>query len=95
MGPVWYGGHKNEGVLLASCYRESLQIAVDNQLISIAFPAISCGAYGFPIDKACGIAVGEVCSFIENSKSKIKVLFVCFDERIERTISKELDIRKQ
>lgn len=91
VGPVWYGGHKKEAVFLASCYRESLQMAVDNQLTSIAFPAISCGAYGFPIDKACRIAVGEVVQFLKKSEFKIKVIFVCFDDKLERVISSELN----
>ena len=60
VGPVWYGGQNNEAVLLASCYKECMLIAKEHKLSSIAFPAISCGVYHFPILKACKIAINEV-----------------------------------
>ena len=90
VGPVWHGGHKNEETLLASCYRECLKLAVDNGMSSIAFPAISCGAYRFPIDKACKIAVNEVADFVKKGNVEIKVIFVCFDENLERALGKVL-----
>jgi len=85
---VWYSGHKNEKELLASCYRECLKIAVDNGLKSIAFPAISCGAYRFPVDKACEIAVGTISDFLKIKNSEIKVTLVCFDHRLRKTMNK-------
>lgn len=88
VGPVWYGGHKNEEELLASCYRECLKIAVDYEIQSIAFPAISCGSYRFPIDKACDIAINEVASFLDKNSVEIKVIFVCFDEKLEKAFKK-------
>ena len=91
VGPVWYGGHKNEEALLASCYRECLRIAVDNGITSIAFPAISCGAYRFPIDKACKIAVSEVIACLAESNVGLKVIFVCFDEKLERAFNKAIN----
>lgn len=91
VGPVWYGGHRNEDVLLASCYRESLKIAIDTKLKSIAFPAISCGAYGFPADKACRIAVNEIAQFLNKNNSEIKMIFVCFGGGMERMINRELE----
>jgi O-acetyl-ADP-ribose deacetylase (regulator of RNase III) len=60
VGPVWQGGHRGEDELLASCYRRSLELAAARGLRSIAFPAISTGVYGFPADRAAGIAVGTV-----------------------------------
>jgi len=91
VGPVWYGGHKKEEELLASCYRECLNIAVENELTSIAFPAISCGAYRFPIDKACEIAVATIISFLENNSINIKVIFVCFDDKLKRAMTNAAD----
>lgn len=86
VGPVWYGGDRGEPELLASCYRESLMLAVDNQLKSIAFPAISCGAYRYPIDKACEIAITEVSDFLLNHDEVEKVIFVCFDAKVEKQL---------
>jgi O-acetyl-ADP-ribose deacetylase (regulator of RNase III) len=81
VGPVWHGGSHNEADLLASCYRNSLALAAQHQLTSIAFPAISTGVYGYPIDRATRIAVGEVKKFLEQESSIQKVIFVCFSQR--------------
>jgi len=78
VGPVWHGGGHDEERLLADCYRNSLQIAEDNGLTSVAFPAISTGAYGFPLDRATEIAVRTVREFLETAKSVQNVKFVCF-----------------
>jgi O-acetyl-ADP-ribose deacetylase (regulator of RNase III) len=78
VGPVWAGGHKNEETLLADCYRNSLQAAEDLGIESIAFPAISTGVYGFPIERATEIALGETRRFLETAKCLSKVVFVCF-----------------
>ena len=78
VGPVWHGGTRGEDELLASCYRNSLQLAVEIGIHSIAFPAISTGAYGFPLERATAIAVSEVRSFLEKNPSLEKVVFVCF-----------------
>src|SRR5881398_1519633 len=59
VGPVWHGGKRGEPELLAACYRNSLQLALEHGISSIAFPAISCGAYGYPVEQAAEIAVGE------------------------------------
>jgi len=90
VGPVWYGGHKNEDGLLASCYRECLNIAVENELTSIAFPAISCGAYRFPVDRACDIAIRSIVNFLESFEYEIAVILVCFDEKLKRTLNTTL-----
>jgi O-acetyl-ADP-ribose deacetylase (regulator of RNase III) len=79
VGPVWHGGQHHEDELLASCYRRSLEVAVQNHVRSVAFPAISTGAYGFPLERATGIAVREVRAFLEKNPTIEKVVFVCFD----------------
>ncbi|HXX23148.1 MAG TPA: O-acetyl-ADP-ribose deacetylase [Terriglobia bacterium] len=78
VGPIWHGGGEREDELLANCYRRSLELAVEKAVRTIAFPAISTGAYGFPIERATAIAVGEVRSFLETNPSLEKVIFVCF-----------------
>jgi O-acetyl-ADP-ribose deacetylase len=79
VGPVWYGGTNNERDLLASCYRKSLFLAVENNCTTIAFPNISTGIYGFPKELAAEIAIREVRSFLITNKSITKVLFCCYD----------------
>lgn len=78
VGPVWQGGAQGEPVLLAACYRRSLEIAASNQLASIAFPAISTGIYGYPIDKAAEVAVTTVKGFVQIPSSLHSVIFCCF-----------------
>ena len=82
VGPVWHGGTRNEPELLASCYRSCLKIAVEYQLRSLAFPAISCGVYGYPIDQAVEIAVREIAVGLETNESLESVYFSCFGEEI-------------
>jgi O-acetyl-ADP-ribose deacetylase len=81
VGPVWSGGNRNENELLSSCYRRSLEVAIDNGIKSIAFPSISTGAYGFPFDRASRIALSEVIKFLEKNSSIDKVIFVCFSQK--------------
>lgn len=82
VGPVWHGGNQGEPELLASCYRNSIQLAVDNDINSIAFPAISTGVYGYPIEQATEIAISSVIDSVKqaaHSGSVIKeVVFCCF-----------------
>ena len=80
VGPVWSGGDADEDRLLASCYRRSLEVAVENDLRSIAFPAISTGVYGFPVERAAHIAVRTVASFLSPSPSITEVIFCCFSQ---------------
>lgn len=77
VGPVWHGGDANEEALLAGCYRNSLRLAIENGIRSIAFPSISTGAFRFPIAKASRIAMQEVCSFLAGHQD-LQVLFACF-----------------
>jgi O-acetyl-ADP-ribose deacetylase (regulator of RNase III) len=81
VGPIWHGGSQGEAELLASAYRESLQLAADNNLSSISFPSISTGAYGYPVDKASRIAIKTVISFLSKTTSIKEVIFVLFDAR--------------
>jgi O-acetyl-ADP-ribose deacetylase (regulator of RNase III) len=78
VGPVWHGGKHGEDDLLASCYRNSLALAVRHGIKTIAFPCISTGAYRFPFERATRIAVSEVGEFLEREKSIEKIIFVCF-----------------
>jgi len=80
VGPVWSGGGRDEPALLASCYRESLTLAAAHELRSIAFPAISCGVYGYPLPAAVKIAVRECANFAASSALPRKIVFACFDE---------------
>lgn len=81
VGPVYNGGKKNESALLANCYKNSLQLAADNQLKTIAFPNISTGIYGYPKKEAAAIAVDAVKSFINTNPAALdEVIFVCYDD---------------
>jgi O-acetyl-ADP-ribose deacetylase len=80
VGPIYRDGAHGEPALLASCYAESLKLAVANGVRSIAFPAISCGIYGYPIPDAARIAVRTVSEFLENDATVQQVLFVCFGQ---------------
>jgi O-acetyl-ADP-ribose deacetylase len=81
VGPVWNNGTENEESLLASCYENSLQLAVDNNVKTIAFPCISTGAYRFPFDKACMIALQTINTFLANNESIEKIYLVVFGEK--------------
>ena len=81
VGPIWHGGSQDEGKLLAACYRNSLQIAVDQGIRSVAFPSISTGVYRFPKEKLAGIAVKTVNQFVEEKPGKIDLVeWILFDE---------------
>lgn len=81
VGPIWHRGNQDEGKLLAACYRNSLQIAVDQGIRSVAFPSISTGVYRFPKEKAAGIAVKTVNQFVEANPGKIDLVeWILFDE---------------
>jgi O-acetyl-ADP-ribose deacetylase (regulator of RNase III) len=82
VGPVWRGGTAGEPELLASCYRESLELAVAHGIVSIAFPAVSCGIYGYPIPAAARIAVTETAAFLEQARSITRVVFACFGAEV-------------
>jgi O-acetyl-ADP-ribose deacetylase len=82
VGPIWSGGKRHESEILANCYRNSLQLAVENEIKTIAFPAISCGAYGYPIPEAAQIALKTTRNFLATDDSIDKVAFVLWGEDI-------------
>lgn len=90
VGPVWQGGDKDEEKLLRSCYQSSLALAQKHHIRSIAFPAISCGVYGYPPEKAVKIAVAEVREQIGNMPQLQTVYFVCFNDNIFQLYDKEV-----
>ena len=90
VGPFWNGGKNNEDTLLANCYNNSLKLAVENKIKSIAFPAISTGVYRFPLVRATKIAVSEVKKFLEKNETIQKVIFACFDEETYSVYNKML-----
>ena len=81
VGPVWRGGRAGEAALLASCYRESLRRAREHGIRSVAFPAVSCGVYGYPIEKAAAIAVATVVDECRDNPGIERVLFVLHSDR--------------
>ena len=81
VGPIWHGGDRGEDELLASAYRYSLKLAVENGIRTISFPSISTGAYRFPLERATRIALRTVKEFLDQNPSIEQVRFVCFDDR--------------
>ena len=90
VGPVWHGGNNNEKKLLSSCYKNCLQLAKENNIKTIAFPAISCGVYRYPINQACEIAVHEVLKNTADNKLT-EVIFACFNADIENELNRLLN----
>jgi O-acetyl-ADP-ribose deacetylase (regulator of RNase III) len=86
VGPVWHGGNHGEPELLARCYRNALVLAVEHGVNSIAFPAISCGVYGYPVDQAAAIAVREIRAFQADRGAPEKALLVAFGEEMRRVL---------
>ena len=90
VGPVWSGGAKGEPELLSQCYRNALEIALDQQFRSIAFPAISCGVYGYPIEEAATIAVREVRAFLGAHHLPERVVLMAFDQQTYDVLTAKL-----
>ncbi len=90
VGPVWNGGLNNEAKKLSDCYKNSLQLAMENKCNTIAFPNISTGIYKFPKKEAAKIAVNAVAEFLSEHDEIEKVIFVCFDEENEHLINEQL-----
>ncbi len=91
VGPVYRDGRSGEPELLASCYRRSLEVARDNGLRTLAFPAISCGVFGYPVDEAASVAVRTVNAFVhEDPDAFDEIFFCCFEEPVAEAVHREL-----
>ncbi len=86
VGPVWQGGHQSEVQVLAACYRNALKLGTELGVRSIAFPAISCGVYGFPLALAAETAVGEVQRFLETDRALNAVILVAFSSPVQAAL---------
>jgi len=91
VGPVWTGGERGEPELLAGCYRSVFKIARENGIRSLAVPAISCGVYRFPVDRAVKIAVAEAVAELISGDAIQKVIFACFGDDIYQAYRREVD----
>jgi len=93
VGPVWRGGNNNEDILLANCYKNCLGLAKEYGIKTIAFPAISTGAYRFPIDRAARIAIQTTKEFLGKDPDIDRVIFVCFDEKTYKAYQDVKDVK--
>ena len=91
VGPIWRGGKHGEARILANCYRNSLRLAVENEIKTIAFPAISCGAYGYPIEQAGQMALQTTRGFLATSGDLTKVIFALWDEDVYEAFASRLN----
>lgn len=95
VGPIWQGGGEGEAELLSSCYRKSLQLAVAHSLKHIAFPAISTGVYGYPVEAASQVAIHTVGAFLAENQSIERVDLVCYDDRSFRAFQGALQSQSE
>jgi O-acetyl-ADP-ribose deacetylase (regulator of RNase III) len=84
VGPIWRGGREREDEVLASCYRSALGLAAERRFAHVAFPAISCGVYGYPVPRACRIAVAEVQAWLAAGPAPARVSLIAFDAQVYR-----------
>jgi O-acetyl-ADP-ribose deacetylase (regulator of RNase III) len=91
VGPIWRGGKHEEAETLANCYRNSLRLAAENGIKTIAFPAISCGAYGYPIEAAAQIALKTTREFLASEDKIDKVIFVLWGEDVYEAFASALN----
>jgi O-acetyl-ADP-ribose deacetylase (regulator of RNase III) len=90
VGPIWRGGEAGEADLLASCYRSSLALATEHGLATIAFPAISTGIYGYPVEPACRIAAREVAAWLDAHERPVRAIFCMFGDASARAMGEAL-----
>jgi O-acetyl-ADP-ribose deacetylase (regulator of RNase III) len=95
VGPVWHGGHNHEAELLRSCYINSLQLALDNDIRTIAFPSVSTGVYGYPFEEAAKVAVNAILDFVEQKAEAPDVFLVCFSDSDFYSMQQVLDNAQQ
>jgi len=93
VGPIWQGGEAGESELLASCYRVSMQLAAEAGAKSVSFPAISCGAYGYPLDQAARIAISEIAAYLDSDESIERVVLVVLGDDVEAAYRAAYDER--
>lgn len=92
VGPIWHGGRNHEAELLANCYRNSMKLALDNQIRKIAFPSISTGVYAYPVEQAAHIAVQTVMEFLQEHPEEFDLVeWVLFDARTEAVYKSKLN----
>ncbi len=91
VGPIWKGGDHGEDEMLARCYRNSLELAEEHGVQTLAFPSISTGAYGFPVERASKIAIMEINDFLERNSTIEKVVLVCFNDVAYECYSKAVE----
>ena len=91
VGPVWQGGGAGEPRLLAACYRNSLALASQHRIMSIAFPAISCGVFGYPVDQAIAVAVREAQAWLDANEAPARLVFCCFGAAMAQGYRQRLD----
>jgi len=92
VGPIWRGGNAGEAELLASCYRRSMELAIEHGLATLAFPAISCGIYGYPLKQAAEIAVSTIAQVLSDNDRLEKVYLVCFGVEVFAAYTRALNI---
>ncbi len=93
-GPIWHGGNNYEDVLLKSCYEHCLKLAEREELVSMAFPSISTGVYGYPVEQAAEIAVKTICDFLKWTKVVKHVVMVCHDDHTMKVYEHALEAYK-
>lgn len=91
VGPIWSDGSRGEPELLASCYRNSFALVAQHNIKTVAFPAISAGAYGYPMGQAALVAITETSRFLQEDTSVEKVVFACFNQRAHDAYTKAVD----
>jgi O-acetyl-ADP-ribose deacetylase (regulator of RNase III) len=94
VGPVWHGGHQGEPEALASCHREAIRVADELQLTSVAFPAISTGIFGYPVELAAPVALGSALNALRNAGNVREVRFVLFDEKTREHFARAAEMLK-
>ena len=95
VGPRWHGGNNREEELLSLCYRSCLELAMQHGIRTIAFPSISTGAFGYPVEQANRVAVGAVYDFVDKNPDRFDLIeWVCFDKNTLKYYSKEIELHK-